>query len=321
MRQLSDFLLRLSRGALEKPANEFKNWALSEVACLIPFDSFVWGMGCSTVERNIVHSAHLFKLDSCFVESWLRFENEDRLVRDMALNSLKTFVINVNAEYSGTNLYTIHCKKYGVEHIIATGIIDPDTKLLNTLCIYRADADRPFSERERQFKEFIFPHLVEAARTNWLINLPSMFSSENHSIFNALAACDASGLLHVAMPSFVEVCRKEWADWTGPFLPKELIESLTEGHRDFIGENIVIRLVRLGDMFILRCRLKVLVDSLSKREIQIAQQVSEGNDYKTIAQVLSLSPSTVRTHVNNIFRKLGINDKAMIGDLLWQVSL
>ena len=208
-----------------------------------------------------------------------------------------------------------------MEHIVATGVIDPDTKLLNTLCIYRADADRPFSEKERQFKEFIFPHLVEAARTNWLINLPSMFSSKNHSMFNALAACDASGLLHVAMPSFVEICRKEWADWTGPFLPTELIEILTEDHCDFIGENIVIRLVRLADIFLLRCRLKVQADSLSKREIQIAQQVSEGNDYKTIAQVLHLSPATVRTHVNNIFRKLGVNDKAMIGNLLWQISL
>ena len=321
MRQLSDFLLRLSRGALEKPANEFKNWALSEVAVLIPFDSFVWGMGCSTVDRNIVHSAHLYKLDDFFVESWLRFENEDRLVRDMALNSHRTFVVNVNSEYSGTNLYTIHCKHYGVEHIVATGIIDPDTKLLNTLCLYRADADRPFSEKERLFKELIFPHLVEAARTNWLINLPSMFSSRNHSIFSALAACDASGLLHVAMPSFVEVCRKEWADWTGPFLPRELIEKLADGPKDYIGENIVIRLVRLADMFILRCRSKVLADSLSEREIQIAQQVSEGNDYKTIAQVLQLSPATVRTHVNNIFQKLGINDKAMMGNFLWQMSL
>ena len=239
----------------------------------------------------------------------------------MVLNSHKAFVVNVNAEYSGTNLYTIHCKNYGVEHIVATGIIDPDTKLLNTLCLYRADPDKPFSEKERLYKEFIFPHLVEAARTNWLINLPSMFSSTNRSMFNALAACDASGLLHVAMPSFVEVCRKEWADWSGPFLPTELIENLTEDPRDFIGENIVIRFVRLADIFLLRCRLKVVADSLSEREIQIARRVSEGNDYKTIAQVLQISPATVRTHVKNIFQKLGINDKAMMGNSILEMSL
>ena len=321
MRQLSDFLLRLSRGALEKPANEFKNWALSEVALLIPFDSSVWGMGCLMIERNIVHSAHLYKLDSHFVESWLRFESEDRLIRDIALNSHKAFIVDVNAEYSGTKLYTIHCKNYGVEHIVATGIVDPDTRILNTLCLYRADAGKPFSEKERLYKEYIFPHLVEAARTNWLINLPSMFSSKSHSIFNALAVCDASGLLHVAMPSFVEVCRKEWNGWTGPFMPRELIGSLTDGPKDFIGENIVIRVVRLADMFLFRGRLKVLADSLSEREIQIAQQVSEGSDYKTIAQALQLSPATVRTHVKNIFQKLGINDKAMMGNLLSQMSL
>jgi DNA-binding CsgD family transcriptional regulator len=46
--------------------------------------------------------------------------------------------------------------------------------------------------------------------------------------------------------------------------------------------------------------------------MQVAQLISEGNDYKTVALSLGLSPATIKTHVGNIFSKLGINDKALL---------
>jgi DNA-binding CsgD family transcriptional regulator len=207
-----------------------------------------------------------------------------------------------------------------VEHIVATGIVDPDTKLLNTLCLYRADMNRPFSESERLLKELIFQHLVEAARTNWLTNLPNMLSARQRSSFYALAACEASGLLHVAMPSFVDLCRQEWSGWIGPFLPKEVVDRLNEGAQAYVGKNVVVSYVQMNEIYLLRGRAKVAADTLSEREFEIAHQVSEGHDYKTIALALNVSPATVRTHVNNIFVKLGINDKARLGAELGRMS-
>ncbi len=277
-------------------------------------------MGNWIDEQPVVHTAHLYRLQDGFIESWLQFQHEDRLARDVTLHSNRTFNVNVASEYVGTKIYGAHCKKYGVAQILATGAIDPDSRLLNSMCLYRSDASKPFTEAERSLKELVFPHLIEAARTNWLTNLPNMLSSQRRSSFNALAACDVSGLLHVAMPSFVELCREEWPEWTGPFLSPDVTAHLKNHSRCYLGRNIAISKIQMNSIYILRGRRKVGADSLSEREWQIAQQVARGDDYKTIALSSGISPSTVRTHVNNIFTKLGINDKARIATELGYVE-
>jgi putative nucleotidyltransferase with HDIG domain len=49
---------------------------------------------------------------------------------------------------------------------------------------------------------------------------------------------------------------------------------------------------------------------LSAREIDALRGLSEGKVYKQIAQELTLSVSTVRTHLHNVYRKIGAVDRA-----------
>jgi DNA-binding CsgD family transcriptional regulator len=49
---------------------------------------------------------------------------------------------------------------------------------------------------------------------------------------------------------------------------------------------------------------------LSGREVSVLQLLAEGKVYKQIAHELSLSTSTVRTHLHNIYGKLGAVDRA-----------
>ena len=49
---------------------------------------------------------------------------------------------------------------------------------------------------------------------------------------------------------------------------------------------------------------------LSKREIDALRGLAEGKVYKQIAAELSLSVSTVRTHLHNVYRKIGAVDRA-----------
>jgi HD-like signal output (HDOD) protein/DNA-binding CsgD family transcriptional regulator len=49
---------------------------------------------------------------------------------------------------------------------------------------------------------------------------------------------------------------------------------------------------------------------LSMREIDALQGLAEGKVYKQIAHELSLSVSTVRTHLHNVYRKIGAVDRA-----------
>jgi HD-like signal output (HDOD) protein/DNA-binding CsgD family transcriptional regulator len=49
---------------------------------------------------------------------------------------------------------------------------------------------------------------------------------------------------------------------------------------------------------------------LSGQELRVLRQLGKGRVYKEIAHELGLSPSTIRTHLHNIYRKLGVANRA-----------
>ncbi len=49
--------------------------------------------------------------------------------------------------------------------------------------------------------------------------------------------------------------------------------------------------------------------SLSKRETEVLEQLSKGLSYTVIAENLILSPSTIRKHIENIYKKLQVHSK------------
>lgn len=52
-----------------------------------------------------------------------------------------------------------------------------------------------------------------------------------------------------------------------------------------------------------------LLTSLTGRENEVLDLLTQGINYKSIAQQLIISETTVKTHVNNIFQKLQVNDR------------
>jgi DNA-binding NarL/FixJ family response regulator len=53
-----------------------------------------------------------------------------------------------------------------------------------------------------------------------------------------------------------------------------------------------------------------LPDGLTAREAQVLTLIATGRTNAQIAAALVISPSTVKTHINNIFTKIGISDRA-----------
>ena len=49
---------------------------------------------------------------------------------------------------------------------------------------------------------------------------------------------------------------------------------------------------------------------LSKQELRVLQQLATGSVYKEIARDLALSTSTIRSHLHNIYLRLGVGDRA-----------
>ena len=55
--------------------------------------------------------------------------------------------------------------------------------------------------------------------------------------------------------------------------------------------------------------LQPLVEPLSERELEVLRLLAEGHDNAAIARALVVAVSTVKSHVNHIFGKLGVGNR------------
>jgi DNA-binding NarL/FixJ family response regulator len=64
-----------------------------------------------------------------------------------------------------------------------------------------------------------------------------------------------------------------------------------------------------------------LTEKLTKKELQIAQSLKDGLSYKLIAYECDISIDGVRYHIRNIYKKLAINSKGELMNLMFRSDL
>src|SRR6202007_2427182 len=78
----------------------------------------------------------------------------------------------------------------------------------------------------------------------------------------------------------------------------------------FAGGVLLIAVLSLyGYLFYKRRAILKIWRELSQREMDIVGLILSGKSNKEVAQALSIELSTVKTHVNNIYAKLGVNNR------------
>ena len=89
---------------------------------------------------------------------------------------------------------------------------------------------------------------------------------------------------------------------------KELFEAVRAVHR---GESLIEPGVaaKVLDRFVQLSRQTPESAGLSEREIEVLSLIAKGAANKEIAVALTLSESTIKTHVANIFHKLDVNGR------------
>lgn len=95
--------------------------------------------------------------------------------------------------------------------------------------------------------------------------------------------------------------------------PDELHKAITDVLE---GGAAMTPSIALKTLNILRYPQKITADkiqqeqiTLSKREIEILEQLSKGLNYQQIADNLIISPATVRKHIENTYKKLQVHNK------------
>ncbi|WP_298213933.1 HD domain-containing phosphohydrolase [Acidovorax sp.] len=74
--------------------------------------------------------------------------------------------------------------------------------------------------------------------------------------------------------------------------------------------NLEVANILCGSSIAAQRPVRAAASVLSEREVQVLQAISLGQTNKEVARSLEISPSTVRTHVESVFRKLGCTTRA-----------
>jgi DNA-binding CsgD family transcriptional regulator len=302
------FLLALHRASREEPIGSFQDRAFVALQALIPFDGAFWlraGMENGAVR---VYGHHTFRLAPGLREVWTPLEERDVLGRAAFAALGRT--VNATARDVVTDREVLErvVEAFGLEHAMATCLVDPLTSLISAVTVIRGAAGPRFSEEERRLKERLTPHLVEAYGTRRLIHLMETRHRDPGSGY-ATAACDGEALLHVASKDFLALLRAEWPAWQGPTLPSALAAFL-DGGKPYRGAGIVVRYEPVNELIWLRARKRRPADDLSAREAEVARLSAAGQSNKEIAQTRGVSPFTVRNQLSAIYGKLDLSTRA-----------
>lgn len=305
--RIDGLLLELYRAATSLSPDRFNGTAMELLRSVLDFDAAWWGQ-MQLDPALVMQGAHLYNLPTTIFDDYRRLVGVDSLAQAMIAAPGATIVMNPREmqrvrETAGNGLRE-YLKRYQLEAVMATCQLGTPLTPAGFMTVWRFDRRWPFSEANRRIKQSLFPHMVEARRVNRLLNLESIRGADN-----AWALTDTSGHLFEVGADFIATVRIEWPEWEQTMLPRALARQVAEGN-DFVGRRVRVSVEPAGRLQLLRARLSDAGDSLGRREREVAQAFAAGESYAAIAQRLALAPSTVRTHLQRIYRKLDVHTKS-----------
>jgi DNA-binding CsgD family transcriptional regulator len=115
--------------------------------------------------------------------------------------------------------------------------------------------------------------------------------------------------IELASPAGARIMRDYFRAWNGHDLPMELSSWLESDEPSLVLKQGTRRLTiaRSGDALLLEESGNVT--GLTPRERQILALVARGKTNAEIAELLWISPTTVRKHLENVYAKLGVRTR------------
>lgn len=162
---------------------------------------------------------------------------------------------------------------------------------------------------------------------------------EIHSLLNALASADelaervaaalgaaaapeqgdaeagfstvtASGVVIACDARFIKLIRQEFGAWDERRLPFEIGASEDFSQHGRVIGRLWLRVRPQGQYLHLSMRPDRRAATISPREYDIAARIADGKTFREVASDLELAPSTVSTHVYNLYAKLGLKKRS-----------
>jgi DNA-binding CsgD family transcriptional regulator len=214
-------------------------------------------------------------------------------------------------ELRAQRIYDLWYAPYGVEYELDVAIPSPQwhTKVL---MLTRHRGSRDFTERDRLVLDLLRPHLANlwrAAQTRRQLRVAlAELAQVNEDHSRGIVLANASGDVEFASPPARRLLRDFFGECGGR-LPRDVIHWLDAGAEPLVRRSADRRLtIDRSDGALLLVERRIEAD-LTKRESEVLAWVARGKTNAQIAELLWVSPSTVRKHLENVYAKLGVNTR------------
>jgi len=317
-------LLKLYRAAREHSIADFSELAFSLLQQVLFFDSarLIWG---NLHEGGLdAQGTFLYRQPTDSIMERESIHLVDPVYQTVLAETGVCHRLHMPSVYAPTYLrrLRLHAERYRqlntltIAHIDASGPEQQTRKTLFWLALWHHDQDRHFSDADCKVIEFLMPHLAEAFHINTEIGLRRLTGDAlAGSPDAAIAMARPDGLLYFAGAHFHSLLRQEFRNWNSAKLPQALLDILLHGmtaqHKSrFAGVAITVTSRYLQDVLVLRASIVNPLQSLSTRELCVANLYATGKSYKDIAQELTITPVTVRNFIQRIYSKLALRNKS-----------
>ncbi len=302
----------LYRSVVSVPPDGFRRWALESLKAVIPFDSAIWGSG--KWEERRFHALTLSCLPENFAQVLEATADENPLIQRLIHSEPETPTtmesVFPDAQFYKSNLYRKTFGPYGIERLLSTVHVDRRSGLFSIVSLYRADRSKPFSKQEQAIQKRLTFHLFNALSHSFFIHLAR--THRDRPADAAAAAVDQRGAYHEVQPRFLDTMEQYWPGQPGNQLPFAVPEP---GETRLI-DGLCVKSEPMGELMIVHCWPMGPLDRLTNREREIVVAVAHGLSFKQAARKIGVAPSTVANHLYRIYRKLGVNSRTALADLI-----
>ena len=124
------------------------------------------------------------------------------------------------------------------------------------------------------------------------------------------ATATASGVVIASDARFTKLVNQEFGAWDERRLPFDIGASEDFSQHGRVVGRLWLRIRPQGQYLHISMRPDRRAATISPREYDIAARIADGKTFREVANDLELAPSTVSTHVYNLYAKLGLKKRS-----------
>lgn len=309
---ISQMILKIYQTVDQCPSSQLKEALFGTLQDSFDFDCGNWVVGRLHTDSFEVYSACAYEIPAHKLAASTTSLSND--AASQALVSTPGITLNLNENYLAENqACASFLQQLDASFALTTMIKRSGFTDVSVISLYRNNGRSAFTEDERSAIETITPHLVQAYHLGAQIKQGQEWNVDQH-----WAIVDNDNYIRYCSDQFREFLSNEAGERVEQTLPSMLVKAMQQ-RTPHIGSLGVERRSLSGNAEFITLVERGVLSQLTPSEKRVVEHYARGLSYKKVAQQLDISHHTVIKHVNNVYRKLNINNKNQLIELVAHV--